>query len=162
MLFNLVLMLLAGGGLAWWLESRIDQSGRWASLAVIALCLTYLVSALLEIPPQQFSLVPAPDTPESWLFHQHVHWIPRFGIALEMAMDGLSLILVLLTSSPFIITGSTASTIMPRSRASSFRSSMLPDLSTPKRHSVPATIPTAPVERTIISLVKSSGDMEAS
>ena len=33
----------------------------------------------------------------SWLLYLHMDWIPRFGIALELAMDGLSLLLVVLT-----------------------------------------------------------------
>jgi NADH-quinone oxidoreductase subunit M len=96
-LLNLILLLAAGGALAWALESRIEQAGRWTSLVVLVLALAYLGGAVTALPGASFSLVPVPDAPESWLFHSRVDWIPRFGIALELAMDGLSLILVVLT-----------------------------------------------------------------
>ena len=49
------------------------------------------------MPVEQLSLLPTPNAPQTWLAHTRVEWIPRFGINFELAMDGLSLILVALT-----------------------------------------------------------------
>jgi NADH-quinone oxidoreductase subunit M len=97
MLPQLLILLFAGGGLAWWSESRDTNAPRWVSLAILSLALIYVLSVVSTIPPQQFSLVPAADEPQSWLLYHRSEWIPRFGISFELAMDGLSLILVLLT-----------------------------------------------------------------
>jgi NADH-quinone oxidoreductase subunit M len=97
MLAQLIFMLLAGGALAWWSERWHTQAPRWISLAVLSLALLYLAGTLLAIPTEQFSLVPDPGNPQSWLVYYQAQWIPRFGISFELAMDGLSLILVILT-----------------------------------------------------------------
>jgi len=94
---QLILILLVGGALAWWSEGRHPDAPRWVSLAVLALALLYLLGGVLGIPAEHFSLVPQPDNPQSWLMHYRAEWIPRFGIRFELAMDGLSLILVILT-----------------------------------------------------------------
>lgn len=97
MLLNLVLVLLLGGAVAWWSERLDSDWPRKISITVVLLDLLYLLSYVSGISAEQFSLVPAAGNPESWLIAYQVDWIPRFGISLELAMDGLSLILVLLT-----------------------------------------------------------------
>jgi NADH-quinone oxidoreductase subunit M len=93
----LLCILLIGGGLAWLSERVATQAPRWVSLAVLGFALLYLLVAVARLPADSLSLVPVPDRPETWLGHVRIPWIPRFGINLELAMDGLSLILVALT-----------------------------------------------------------------
>ena len=96
-LVNLIIILLLGGAVAWWSERMDSQWPRLVALAVILADLLYLLLAISNIPAEQFSLVPGATNPESWLFSYYLEWIPRFGISVNLAMDGLSLILVLLT-----------------------------------------------------------------
>ena len=97
MLPQLLTLLFAGGALAWWSESRDANAPRWVSLAILLLALIYVLSVVSTLPIEQLSLVPVADQAQTWLMHYRVDWIPRFGISFELAMDGLSLILVLLT-----------------------------------------------------------------
>jgi len=93
----LIGLLLCGGLLAW-LAERIDVDlPRWVTLATIIIALLYLVSIVAALPREQFELVPDPRDGASWLLHLKLQWLPRFGIAFELAMDGLSLLLVVLT-----------------------------------------------------------------
>ncbi len=97
LMVHLLLILFAGGALAWWSESRDVNAPRWISLAALAMATVYLLSAVAAIPAEQLSLVPQADNPQTWLMYYQAEWIPRFGISFELAMDGLSLILVVLT-----------------------------------------------------------------
>ena len=78
MLLGLVLLLLVGGLLAALAERLHLNAPRWVSLAVLAAAGLYL----LAVP------VGAQET---------FAWIPRFGINVTLAMDGLSFALVALT-----------------------------------------------------------------
>ena len=42
---------------------------------------------------------PLPTIPSTWLMHFKAEWIPAFGISIELALDGMSLLMVLLTLS---------------------------------------------------------------
>ena len=78
MLLGLILWLLVGGALAGFSERLHPNAPRWLSLGVLALAglmfWSLPVGASLELP-----------------------WIPRFGIGLILALDGLSYALVALT-----------------------------------------------------------------
>ena len=93
----LILILLAGGVVTWQLERINPDLPRWAALATVVLALLYLFGALVDLPAESFKLTPDPRDGASWLLHLKLAWIPRFGISLELAMDGLSLLLVILT-----------------------------------------------------------------
>ena len=93
----LLSILFAGGALAWWCESLAAGLSRWVSLATLLLALILLLAAVSGVPGEMFSLVPDPGNASSWLMHERLQWIPRFGIHFELALDGLSLILVILT-----------------------------------------------------------------
>ncbi len=97
MLLTLILILLIGGALVWFSERFSSELPRLLSLTIILLDLAYLLFHLAQISVQQLSLVPAANDPSTWLFVQSLEWIPRFGISFLLAMDGLSLALVLLT-----------------------------------------------------------------
>lgn len=90
----LILMLLAGGVLAWQSERINPNLPRWVALVSVAATLAFL---LLSLPPEQARLLPKPGNSNDWMLYLKVDWIPRFGIAFELAMDGLSLLLVALT-----------------------------------------------------------------
>jgi NADH-quinone oxidoreductase subunit M len=90
----LILILLAGGLLAW-LAERFDTGlPRWTALAVIAAALLWLLASL---PAQPTPLITDPRDAGTWLLQLNLPWMPRFGINFQLAMDGLSLLLVVLT-----------------------------------------------------------------
>lgn len=91
----LVMMLLAGGLLAIFAERISNNAPRWVSLATISVALLYLLAVVNNLPAEHLTL--SAITGDHWLVHLKLEWIPRFGIAFELAMDGLSLLLVVLT-----------------------------------------------------------------
>ena len=93
----LLLILLAGGVIAWQSERINSELPQWASLATIVLALLQLLNIVSSLGPESLTLVPDPLAGSSWLVHIRLDWIPRFGIGFELAMDGLSLLLVVLT-----------------------------------------------------------------
>ena len=96
-LIALIAILLAGGGLAWWSQRINENLPRMIALLVVLVDLAYLLSLIVAISPEQFSLVPVASDGASWLLYYNSPWIPRFGISLQFAMDGLSLLMVALT-----------------------------------------------------------------
>jgi NADH-quinone oxidoreductase subunit M len=86
----LILVPLVAGLLALWLERRGPQWPRWISVA--ALSIDFVMGMSLWVgrthqPPQG----------KSWIAELSAEWIPQFGISLHLAVDGLSLLLILLT-----------------------------------------------------------------
>jgi NADH-quinone oxidoreductase subunit M len=88
----LVIIPLAGGILAWLLEGTDPRRPRWIALATLTVDLGIGLS-LAARRPVPAGLLEA----GSWLERLDIAWIPRFGIRIHLAMDGLSLLLVLLT-----------------------------------------------------------------
>lgn len=88
----LILIPMAGGLLAWLVDRWSSLLTRWISLG--ALIITFIMSIYLWI---QYS----PDVSVSghapWIMELRWNWIPSFGISFHLALDGLSLLLVLLT-----------------------------------------------------------------
>jgi NADH-quinone oxidoreductase subunit M len=87
----MIVVLLLAGVLAWWAERAGPLWPRWVALGALGLDL--LLSLVTWLHPMD---VPA-GRADSWLASWQIPWIPRFGIGLHLAMDGLSLLLVLLT-----------------------------------------------------------------
>jgi NADH-quinone oxidoreductase subunit M len=96
-LVNLIVLLLLGGVLAAMAEKVNTQLPRWVSLATVLIGLVYFTIFVFSLPDGSLQLVPQSASPESWLVHIKADWIPRFGISFELALDGLSLLMVLLT-----------------------------------------------------------------
>jgi NADH-quinone oxidoreductase subunit M len=94
---NLILILLVGGVLAIIAERLSDKLPRMVALAAVLVDLLYLLSMLPGINPLAVTWVPEPGNASSWIMHWRQDWIPAFGISIEFAMDGLSLLMVALT-----------------------------------------------------------------
>lgn len=85
----LLIILLAGGGLAWWSERWNASISRW--IAVMALGLDFCLVLGLGIFQEPAS------SQGRWIAELNLPWISRFGIHVHLAFDGLSLLLLLLT-----------------------------------------------------------------
>ena len=84
---------LVGGVLAWLVGRGNPQGARWVSL--LALAANLAISIWLWV--YHFGQVGlAPSGP--WIEEVRLSWIPQFGISFHLAMDGLSLLLVVLTA----------------------------------------------------------------
>jgi NADH-quinone oxidoreductase subunit M len=90
-LWALILIPLLAAPLAWWAERWSHRTVRW--LTVGALTLDLMLALLMW--SQDRSLLAASDG--HWLWETHAPWIPRWGIGLHLGLDGLSLVLILLT-----------------------------------------------------------------
>lgn len=91
-LLLLIAFLMLGGLIAWVSERLGPQWPRWIALGttVVSLC-----TIGLDTIPHLFGDVAPSSNP--WLREFTVPWIPRFGIGLHLAMDGLGFLLIVLT-----------------------------------------------------------------
>jgi NADH-quinone oxidoreductase subunit M len=93
MIIVYIITVLMIGGLVAWFAGRVSQHfARNFSLA------TVLVAFVLAI---QFCLghyAPSPEVrPGGWMMDIKYSWIPQFGISFHLGVDGLSLVMILLT-----------------------------------------------------------------
>ncbi|MBR9911129.1 MAG: NADH-quinone oxidoreductase subunit M [Gammaproteobacteria bacterium] len=93
----LLLILLLGGLLAWLAERVSTELPRWVALASIVTALLVLLYSVSGLPAGSLQALPDPTSGSSWLIHLQRDWMPRFGIGFELALDGLSLLLIVLT-----------------------------------------------------------------
>jgi NADH-quinone oxidoreductase subunit M len=94
----MLLAILLGGGVIAWLAERINPDWpRWVSLLTIVLALLHLYITVNALPGDALTLISEAGETASWLIHLQLQWMPRFGISFELAMDGLSLLLIVLT-----------------------------------------------------------------
>jgi len=89
MLAALILVLLAGGALAWAGERLHPTLPRWVAVAALVFDLGLLVGYWAGV-----------GTPRDagWLLELSADWIPALGVRLHLAMDGLSLVMLVLTA----------------------------------------------------------------
>lgn len=89
----LILIPFAGGFLCWLTERDQSRVPRWIALAsmalVLGLALQLWVSGDYSLP--QTAGIPL------WQLEFQVPWIPQLGISFHLALDGLSLLMVILT-----------------------------------------------------------------
>ena len=95
----LIIILFAGGVLAWLLEGRGEGVPRAVALGAILIDLFLVI--LMLVAPGSLGLE-AVDTsalgqPGQWLVLYEAEWIPRFGISILLGTDGLGLLLIALT-----------------------------------------------------------------
>lgn len=82
------------GGLICWLTERLGAKvPRWIALITMGLTLALSLQLWLQ---GGYSLTQAAGIPQ-WQSSFSVPWIPRFGISFHLAIDGLSLLMVVLT-----------------------------------------------------------------
>lgn len=86
----LIFVLLFGGFAAWFYGRRSPTAPRLVATS------TLMVEALLLVLPYSVS-GHIEDLPSAWIAEFSAPWIPRFGIGCHLAMDGLSLLLIMLT-----------------------------------------------------------------
>jgi NADH-quinone oxidoreductase subunit M len=88
MLVVMILVLLLAGFLAW-------ITGKWSSFMprIISL-VAILIDAILLLVIYMKS---DPGADKSWIINYKADWIPQFGINLHFALDGLSMLLLVLT-----------------------------------------------------------------
>ena len=84
----LIIVLIAGGALAWLAERARPGGARLVSLAALAIDAAIVASLWGGYTD---------GTPGAWLADFQTPWIPRFGISFHLAADGLSLTLVTLS-----------------------------------------------------------------
>jgi NADH-quinone oxidoreductase subunit M len=88
----LILVPLIAGVLAWLAGRRSPLSSRWTALAGLGVELALAVQLWVRAP----GLLDVVRT--GWLVDLHGSWIPRFGIGFHLGLDGLSLLLIVLTA----------------------------------------------------------------
>ncbi|WP_122097550.1 NADH-quinone oxidoreductase subunit M [Rahnella sp. Larv3_ips] len=89
----LIFIPFIGGLLCWQTERFGSKVPRW--IALIAMGLTLALSVQLWLQGG-YSLTSPAGIPQ-WQSEFSVPWIPRFGISFHLALDGLSLLMVVLT-----------------------------------------------------------------
>ncbi len=90
----LILMPFVGGVLCWLAERWGTGAPRWIALATM---LFVLLSSLLLWYTGDYALSMPGAGANQWALEWQVPWIPRFGIDIHLALDGLSLVLIGLT-----------------------------------------------------------------
>jgi len=85
---SLLIGMPLAGALLCILQRRSDAECRWLALA----------SALATLTITIWLFVHSGQGGSGWLLHEDVAWIARFGIRYTLGMDGISLLLVLLTT----------------------------------------------------------------
>ncbi|HZR46183.1 MAG TPA: NADH-quinone oxidoreductase subunit M [Candidatus Manganitrophaceae bacterium] len=91
----LILIPLAGGLLGAAASRDGKDRARWISL--IAVGIGFILSLVLWVRNTGRVMAFSTDRPVAWLEEIRFPWIPRFGIEFHLAMDGLSLLLIVLT-----------------------------------------------------------------
>ncbi len=84
----LIVILMAGGLLAWLSKKVNPEIPRWVALGAVLLDLILIV----------YLWINSKTTADSaWLLSYDVPWIPQWGVSFSLALDGLSLLMLVLT-----------------------------------------------------------------
>ena len=86
-LIYLIVILLAGAFLAWITGKQNPVRPRIISLVALSIDLIIIILYVLQSTPSN----------KDWLIDIKLDWIPAFGISLHLALDGLSLVMLILT-----------------------------------------------------------------
>ncbi|WP_312240205.1 NADH-quinone oxidoreductase subunit M [Pantoea sp.] len=89
----LIIIPFVGGLLCWLVERLGVKTPRWIALITMGLTLALSLQLWLQ---GGYSLTQAEGVPQ-WQSTFSVPWVPRFGIYFHLALDGLSLLMVVLT-----------------------------------------------------------------
>jgi NADH-quinone oxidoreductase subunit M len=86
-----IIILMAGGVVAWIAGNSNKDLARWISLA--ALLIDFALSIVVWIE----SKAVLASSSENWIADFKINWIPTFGVSFHLAMDGLALLMLILT-----------------------------------------------------------------
>jgi NADH-quinone oxidoreductase subunit M len=89
----LIVIPILGGLLAWILGERDHRIARWVSFTAIAIDLVIAI-VLWFLYYSQINFLEKGN----WFLQYQWQWIPQLGISFQVAIDGISLLMVLLTS----------------------------------------------------------------
>ncbi|MGB8713289.1 MAG: NADH-quinone oxidoreductase subunit M, partial [Onishia taeanensis] len=92
----LILIPFAGGLLCWQGERFGEQAPRWIALGTMLIELVITLGLWFHGDYHLPALDPRSEAMR-WSMEWQVAWIPRFGISIHLALDGLSLVLIALT-----------------------------------------------------------------
>ncbi len=84
-----IVILMVAGVLAWIVADQSPVLARWISLAALFANLLLTIFIWFNNP--------VVDSPNPWIAQFSVSWIPSFGISFSLALDGLSLLMLMLT-----------------------------------------------------------------
>ena len=91
---EVMLLLFVGGVLAWLSQRWHSHWPKWIAL------ITCVLSSVLMLPlyyQESTTVLDLAGAPSYWIEYVQYSWIPRFGIGLIFALDGLSLMMISLT-----------------------------------------------------------------
>jgi NADH-quinone oxidoreductase subunit M len=99
MILVLILVLIAGGLLAWLAGRRSRTAPRWISLGALGIDLVIVVALWIGHSRSLGALAPAAGGREAagWIQDLEWSWIQQIGIGFHLAADGLSIVLIALT-----------------------------------------------------------------
>ena len=89
-LFWIIMILMAGGLLAWIAAQWSTVVCRWISLLALVVDLALALVLWINNNPQETNQA-------TWIERFDAEWIPAFGVGFNLALDGLSLLMLILT-----------------------------------------------------------------
>lgn len=89
-LFWIITILMAGGLLAWIAAQWSTIACRWISLVALLIDLVLALALWMSYQPDA-------SRESAWIQRFDTEWIPTFGIGFNLALDGLSLLMLILT-----------------------------------------------------------------
>ncbi|MEJ7679748.1 MAG: hypothetical protein WKG06_18215 [Segetibacter sp.] len=87
----MISILMAGGLLSWLVGQWNNVLAKW--IALLAVLIDFAITANLWMQHSGASL----SRSNTWFINYRANWIPAFGITFHLALDGLSIVLLLLT-----------------------------------------------------------------
>jgi NADH-quinone oxidoreductase subunit M len=93
-MLSVMLLLFAGGGVAWLSQAWHPNYPRWISLFTCLVVALLLMTLFGTNAPEEILMA---GVSSHWIEVVDIPWIPRFGISFLFGMDGLALLMVSLT-----------------------------------------------------------------
>ncbi|MFT5210218.1 MAG: NADH-quinone oxidoreductase subunit M [Flavobacterium sp.] len=89
-----MVVLFIGGVIAWLAQAWNKDWPKWVSLFTCVIVAALIFPLFFKTPSIIVSVL---GTPSYWIELIDIDWIPRFGIGITIGVDGLSLLMVMLT-----------------------------------------------------------------
>lgn len=87
-LFWIIIITMTGGMLAWLSGKWSNTLPRWISIISLIIDIILIISVWINAPDQ---------TDYKWILEFRMEWISQLGISFHLAIDGLSLLMIILT-----------------------------------------------------------------